>query len=343
MPAARLSAREQLDLAIDDLVRVGARLPQVDIVPGDADRVEVRGDGGVRAATVVAYEAVGEAQAGRLIAGAAGGDHIVVANRISEPARRLLAAAGWSWLDRRLGAHLALDGRDVDVVLPVEPLPDGQPARAVTPAAEGPIRGRAGLAYAAALLCHPNRPPAFRAVARAVGMSPTAISNAVAHLAEAGLVGPGNEPTLPELFWTLATVWGPTKVVPVATRPEPTKADVADLDGPGRVLGGDLAAVELGAPLFTPDGAPWVQVPTIVELRRAERRFGSSTWGDRAGVIAVPATPLVCQGRWRAPADGTGWPLPHPVFAALDLAGDPGRGREILDRWTPEGAEAVWR
>jgi hypothetical protein len=30
------------------------------------------------------------------------------------------------------------------------------------------------------------------------------------------------------------------------------------------------------------------------------------------------------------------WPLAHPLFVALDLAQDVGRGREVLDRWTPD-------
>jgi hypothetical protein len=37
------------------------------------------------------------------------------------------------------------------------------------------------------------------------------------------------------------------------------------------------------------------------------------------------------------------WPLAHPVFVALDLAQDTGRGREILDAWTPpERWARVW-
>ena len=29
------------------------------------------------------------------------------------------------------------------------------------------------------------------------------------------------------------------------------------------------------------------------------------------------------------------WPLANPLFVALDLARDPGRGRQILDGWQP--------
>jgi hypothetical protein len=30
------------------------------------------------------------------------------------------------------------------------------------------------------------------------------------------------------------------------------------------------------------------------------------------------------------------WPLAHPLFVALDLAQDIGRGREILEAWNPD-------
>jgi len=37
------------------------------------------------------------------------------------------------------------------------------------------------------------------------------------------------------------------------------------------------------------------------------------------------------------------WPLAQPLFVALDLAQDPGRGREILNDWTPpEPWHRVW-
>jgi hypothetical protein len=36
------------------------------------------------------------------------------------------------------------------------------------------------------------------------------------------------------------------------------------------------------------------------------------------------------------------WPVAHPLFVALDLAQDTGRGREILDAWTPTEGTRVW-
>jgi hypothetical protein len=354
VPATRLRHDEQMALALDELVRLAAGLDDLDIVVTGPDLVTIRHGEAERPARVLAYDAVGEAQAKQLVATAPRGLKVVVANRITEPARRYLESHKWAWLDRRIGAHIPTGRRDIEVRYasgdrPSRDLADEEGARirpAPRPAAEGPIRGRAGIAYAAALLCDPTSPPSLRSVATEVGMSPTAISNAVKHLVEAGLVGPGNEPTLPDLFWALAEVWQPLKVVAVATAPDPGAREFATnvdrLDEPGWVLGGDVAAVELGAPVFNVDDRPWLWVPTQVELRRAERAYGRSGWEDRAAVLAAPPTPLVCRWRRVAPS-GADWPLPHPVFAALDLARDPGRGREILTQWTPEGVHAVWR
>jgi len=354
MPSTRNGHDEQLALALDELARLGSQLDDVSIVVAGSDTANFQfADDGGWPAKVLAYDAVGEAQAKHLVATAARGHKVVVANRISEPARQYLAAQKWAWLDRRIGAHIPTRGRDIEVRYAERGHPgratddDGPtPMRVPRPAAEGPIRGRAGIAFSAALLCYPTDPPSFRSVAAAVDMSPTAISNAVKHLVAAGLVGPDNTPTLPDLFWALAEVWHPLKVFAIASAPEAGAREFATnvdrLDEPGWVLGGDLAASELGAPLFSVERRPWLWVPTQAELRRAERVQGRAAWEDRAAVIATPPTPLVCRWRRASPA-GTSWPLPHPVFAALDLARDPGRGRDILAQWSPEGADPVWR
>lgn len=352
MPTTRLGAEEQREVALDDLVHLGSQLDELSIVADGTDRVNLHprnGDG--YSARVLAYDSVSEAGARHLVATGARGPTIVVANRITEPARHVLVSQGWGWLDRRIGAHIPLDRRDIVVRYVGDGATDVSGAsdlvRVSRPAADGPIRGRAGIAYAAALLCNPNRPPSFRSVAEAVNMSPTAISNAVKQLAVAGLVGHDYQPTLPELFWALAEVWGPLKVVAIATPPDPAApaftSRVDRLKQPGWVLGGDLAAVELGAPIFSTESRPWLWVPTQVELRRAERTYGSAKWSDRAAAIAAPPTSLVCQRRRAARPGGQPWPLPHPVFVALDLARDPGRGRELLSRWEPEGIDHVWR
>jgi len=315
---ARTARNEQLDLALDELRRLDA----VRVVPGRDREVTVHGRTRRWAASVHAYDSVGEPLARSLVRGRSPG--IVVANRISAPARSALEAKGWSWLDRRIGAHIADDGRDLEIRFA-----DGRaPARAGG-VSDGPIRGRAGIAYAAALLCAPDEPPSMRSVAAAVGMSPQAVANAAGRLAEEGLLDGDRRPAVPELFWALAAVWRPSHEVSVATLP----------DGGDWVLGGDGAAAALGAPVVNLDERPLLWAADAVTLRRAERRLGRARDDERAATIALAPTPLVVTTA-RA---GTPWALPHPVFAALDLARDRGRGREILDAWTPEGATVVWR
>jgi hypothetical protein len=266
------------------------------------------------------------------LAGARGlgdGDQIVVGHQISRDARDHLTATGASWFDRRVGAHLVNGNRTFDVRL----VGDQPSDRAGPPApfrGDGPIRGRAGVSYAAALLLSPDDPPTMRAVAREVGMSPQAISNAAKLLAEHGLVIDGR-PAIPDLFRALADVWRPAKVAFVATAPDPAKQ-------PEWVLGGDGAALELGAPVFATDDRPTFWVPSQTEARRAARALGTADPSTRAATVQVPSTPLVISRR----VEHDPWPLAHPLFVALDLARDQGRGREILEQWHPEGVARVW-
>lgn len=348
MPATRLSRDEQMALALDELEHLGSLVDGVSIERCGPDQVRFQFDDGAGwAARVFTYDSLDEAHARQLVERAPRGRKVVVANRITESARHYLSSHRWAWVDRRIGAHIP--GREVfKVVYASERSLQGEraPFEPRRPAADGPIRGRAGIAYAAALLCTPSDPPSLREVAREVAMSPTSVSNAARRLADAGLIGPGTTPSVPDLFWALAEVWAPLKTCAVARAPEPLArgfaTNVDQLDQPGWVLGGDLAAAALGAPLFSVERRPWLWVPTQVELRRARRAFESAPWDERAATIAVPPTPLVTMRRG-APMSDVEWPLPHPVFAALDLARDPGRGREILDQWMPEGVEPVWQ
>jgi len=312
----RTTRDEQHALAIEELRALGVAR----VVPSRAGSVTVQGRGTRWTAAVHAYDSVGEPLARSLSRGAPG---VVVANRISEPARALLERKGWSWLDRRIGAHLVDDGRDIEVRFA-----DGRaPARRGGTATEA-IRGRAGIAYAAAVLCSPDRPPSLRSVAAAVGMSPQSVANAAARLADAGLLEADRRPVVPDLFWALAEVWRPTHEVGVADLPT----------GDGWVLAGDRAAAELGAPVVNLDARPTLWAPDAVTLRRTERRLGRADH-DRVATIALAPTPLVTA----TATVGERWALPHPVFAALELARDRGRGREVLDAWAPEGVDVVWR
>jgi hypothetical protein len=312
----RTTRDEQRELALEDL-----RALEVVRVAPSGDGVAVTGRDGPWQASLHAFDSVGEPLARSLTR--ARGTGIVVANRISGPARALLERKGWSWLDRRFGAHVADGRRDIEVRFA-----DGRPPARRGGTATDAIRGRAGIAYAAAVLCSPEAPPSLRSVAAAVGMSPQSVANAAARLTDAGLLEDDRRPVVPDLFWALAEVWQPTQDVGVAELPS----------GEGWVLAGDRAAAELGAPVVNLDPRPTLWAPDAVTLRRAERRLGRPGH-DRVATLALAPTPLVTT----TATEGEPWALPHPVFAALDLARDRGRGREILDAWTPEGVDVVWR
>lgn len=331
----RTKASDLVALAVEDLVALGERVDDLDIQATGPDSVEIRTGGDSWSATVAAVDSLSLADARGLE-----DDRIVVGNKLSRAARDHLSAAGCSWFDRRVGAHLVHGNRTFDVRL-VGEQPSDRGASSAPFRGDGPIRGRAGVSYASALLLAPDDPPTMRAVAREIGMSPQAISNAAKLLADQGLVVDGRA-SIPDLFWALAEVWRPVKTAPVATAPEPDSprltVNADDLDQAGWALGGDQAALALGAPVFTTDDRATFWVPGQTELRRAQRTLGPADPTTRAATIAVPPTSLVVTRR----VAGNPWPHAHPLFVALDLARDPGRGREILDQWHPEGVARVW-
>jgi hypothetical protein len=332
----RIEAGDRRALAIEDLVALGEQVEGLDIRAAGTDSVTIGIGDDSWSTTVAAVDSLSLAGVRRLT----DEDRLIVGDKLSREAREHLTAAGGSWFDRRVGAHLVHGNRTFDVRFAGENPSD----RAGAPApfrGDGPIRGRAGVSYAAALLLTPDDPPTMRAVAREVGMSPQSVSNAAKLLAEHGLVVDGRA-VLPDLFWAIADGWRPVSTSGVATAPEPDTprltTNVDDLDEPGWALGGDQAARALGAPVFTTDDRPTYWVPSQTEARRAERTLGATDASTRVATILVPPTPLVVTRRVaHAP-----WPLAHPLFVALDLARDQGRGREILDQWHPEGVDRVW-
>ena len=71
-------------------------------------------------------------------------------------------------------------------------------------------------------------------------------------------------------------------------------------------------------------------------VRRATTLLGAATSATTAqAAVRVAPVPAVVQSRVSPIAGFIDWPLAHPVFVALDLAQDMGRGREILNGWTP--------
>jgi len=92
------------------------------------------------------------------------------------------------------------------------------------------------------------------------------------------------------------------------------------------------------------DSPPDLYLPDAATLARARVLLGDAPYGDHACTIAVAPAPSVCRRRHPDRALG-GFPAPIPIVAALDLAYDPARGRETLERWStdlPEELTRVW-
>lgn len=366
MPKLRTPHAQLVERAIEELEALTAGNRRIQASRSGTDQVRLAVEDTAWPARVTAVDALSARQAQMLIASEARGSKIVVANQLSEEAKdvfsehnRSLRVHGWSWLDRR--GELQLNHPDASGTLqftgtkPRHGGASGGVSRLAAPRSDGPIRGRAGISCAAAILLHPDDPPSIRAIARGAQMSHGAIGEASKLLRTAGLVLPNGQPEVPDLFWALAAVWGPTRATPVGTLPTEQVAERlhANADGPatamvpGWCVGGDEAALASGAPMFVAGSLPWVWVPTEVDARRAERQLGAASWNDCAAVVAVPPTALVTLNRvW---PQTSGRPLPHlptahPLFLALDLAQDPARGREILEQWQPDeaGIQGVW-
>ena len=166
---------------------------------------------------------------------------------------------------------------------------------------------------------------------------------------------------IPDLFWEAASAWKSDEVQ-LADLPRPGSGSVnaalrlgfeSVRTQPGWALTGTLAAAIYGAPVATrSDYPPDFYVPGKDVVRRATRLLGVAVDADhrRASVRSAPVV-AVCAQRVD-PVDGQAsewshasepWPLANPVFVALDLARDPGRGRGILHGWTsPAPWPRVW-
>ena len=263
--------------------------------------------------------------------------HLVVADRITAYGREELNRAGWSWLDLR--GHLRMVSRGLFIDTDVPSLSKSGPVR------RG-LSGQVGIELAALLLLDPKTRIGVRAAAGVLGRAPSSVSEALAALRADGLVDANQAPVIPQLFWELAEHWKPV-VADVARIPGPNKnrensvlslgLDKVEVTV-GWALTDTMAAVHYGAPVSVrADHPPDFYVPNQSVLHRAVRLLGTATTTDaRAARINVAPTILACSRR----VDGTAWaneawPLANPLFVALDLARDPGRGREILDMWTP--------
>jgi hypothetical protein len=270
---------------------------------------------------------------------------VVVADRITADARQGLSRAGQSWLDLR--GHLRLVGRglfvdaDVPALLSPSPKPSG-------------LRGRVGMELAAMLLLDPTGRVGVRAAATTLARAPSSISETFTALRAADLVDADRRPAVPELFWELAGHWDSTvrdvAALPGTGRPRDNELlhlGVDDVESTvGWAMTDTVAAAAYGAPVsMRADHPPDFYVPDQSVLRRAVQLLGPAVAPSaRACRVRVAPVPLVCTRRVAGSGRGeAAWPLANPLFVALDLAQDPGRGREILDAWTPDGPWArVW-
>jgi hypothetical protein len=270
---------------------------------------------------------------------------VLVADRVLPSARPALDDLGLGWLDLRGHLRLSAPGVLIDADVPAT-------RRLGGPA--DPFSGDVGLGVACALLLKPHEPVRVRAIARALGRSPSSVSSVVDRLRNEALITGQDQPAVPDLFWALAAIWRPAQVQ-LATVPDLADPVVAaalrigwgdSSAESGWVLTGELAASVYGAPIgVSSDYPPSFYVPDEATARRAETLLGvPQRNATPSATLRVAPAPQVCEFSFTSTAfPGKPWPLAHPLFVALDLACDPGRGSEVLAGWRPqEETVRVW-
>lgn len=271
---------------------------------------------------------------------------IVVADRVVEAARLVLREAGWGWFDRR--GHLRINAPGV--VIDTTVTGAGRQERS----SSDPLARQVVQEVATWLLARPQERPRVRDLARRLKRAPSSVSEALKALEERGLATSEQAPLIPELFWELADRWATPRQA-LSAEPQPGAASLTErLNlGPeeveqtaGWVLTDTLAAAAYGAPIGVRSGAPPdFLVPSSQIERLAKMFLGAASHSERACTVRATPVRWACEQRidgFLMGAD-THWPLAHPIFVALDLATDPGRGREVLDSWTPpEPWRRVW-
>ena len=268
---------------------------------------------------------------------------LIVADRVTDAARTVLTSRQGGYLDLRGRLALRTDRMVIDAE--VEPV-------TVRAQRSDALSGTAGLEVATALLRRPGQATTVRGLARELGRSPSTISEILAVLRRDGLVDARNVITDAQLFWQVADRW-PTERIRLASLPSPDEVSLAkplrfgadDVEQAGWALTDSAAAVAYGAPVAVrADQALDFFVPDQAIVRRAITMLGMAgdTSPARATVRVAPVAAVV-QTRIFLKGKAIQWPVAHPVFVALDLAQDLGRGREILDAWTPDDRWArVW-
>jgi DNA-binding transcriptional ArsR family regulator len=268
---------------------------------------------------------------------------LVVGDRVTETARRLLIEQRAGYYDLR--GHLALRAANVVIDADVEPI-TGRPGRAHA------LSGNVGLEVATTLLMEPAAGVAVRELARRLGRSASTVSEVLAALRGAGLIDDRHRVEGTQLFWQVAERWPATRVH-LARLPgndaaisKPLRLGLVDAANTvGWALTDSAAAVAYGAPLLVRSGHLLdFYVPDQAIVRRTTALLGAAPSPSQARcAVRVAPVRAACGHRVELTTNPFDWPLAHPVFVALDLAQDAGRGREILDAWTPSERWArVW-
>lgn len=275
---------------------------------------------------------------------ASGAVLLIVGDRVTESARRIITSRRGGYYDLR--GRLALRAAALVIDVEVEPV-------TVRADRSDALSGRAGLEVATALLMEPQREFAVRELGRALGRSPGTVSEILAALRREGLIDSKNLVLDAQLFWRVEEHWaGPPTLL--TQLPSPGDATLSKalrlgldgaIDGAGWALTDTAAAVAYGAPMAIRSGQLLdFFVPDETVARRAATLLGIAASASRArAAVRVAPVPAAAGRRVEVDTNPTEWPLAHPLFVALDLAQDSGRGREILDAWTPDGPwTRVW-
>lgn len=324
-------------VALDAFAHVGVEVRDPVVAgPASAD-LEIDLDDASVQVRLVRRSLVDAAIAERLLADPSESDGLVliVGDRVTDEARRKILAARAGYLDLR--GHLGLRARGIVInaeVPRIKQQRDRQDA----------LAGSAGLEVAARLLLSPHEPVAVRALARDIGRSPSTVSEVLSALRRDGLVDNANAIVDTALFWRLAERWPHRRTfvaaVPADSDHVVTRAlhlGLEDVEAPGWALTDTAAAAAYGAPVAFRAGQQFdFLVPDDAVLQRAVRLLGVTNSAEKVAA-SLRVAPVPAAVRPRIDFGGPGdWPLAHPLFVALDLAQDTGRGREILDAWTPD-------
>jgi hypothetical protein len=272
---------------------------------------------------------------------------VLIGDRIPESSRELLRSRGLGWLDLRGHFYLAGPGLLIDTAI--------ESTRFRTERSSA-LAGSAGLEVSSFLLLDPSRRPLVREIAREIGRSPSTVSEILKAFRNEGILSEHGNIAHRELFWRLAESWH-RRSVKLASTPEfghgsvntALRLGLDDIESSsGWALTDTRAAALYGAPVgIRSNYPPDFYVPTQSVMNRAVKLLGEAqNPADRKATIKTAPVRMVCEQR----IDGIqhnlgneGWPLAHPLFVALDLAGDPGRGTEVLEGWhPPEPWHRVW-